>query len=188
MWCRRRLGTALKPERLLFRRGTGTRQLTGSLPIHTLRSVRRLPHSSASPEEWSFKNSAHSISSSRLPPPFQNTQPSLTSVWEMEIHFQSTTRAAGSLPVPDNLQLKNRGGWKLEVSGSSKSSLAAPLPTPHSSHFPPPLPRPPPGSHSVSRMIILLSIPISIRRNLSEMKYLLSMTNALLSCLWVLDL
>lgn len=77
---------------------------------HALGSVKKAASQLGFPRggELQELRSQHLLPSTSTP--FQHARPILTSVWKMEIVFQSTTQAACSPPFPDNLQLKNSSG------------------------------------------------------------------------------
>lgn len=75
-WCRRRLGASLKRERQLFRRGTGTSQLSGSFPIHTLSAPSEGSHTAQLPPRAELQELC-----SEHPPPDCHPLPEHTARW-----------------------------------------------------------------------------------------------------------
>lgn len=100
-WCRRRLGASLKARATAFpERNWDQPALRILSNSHALRSVRRLPHSPASPKSGASRTLLRA-SSSRLPPPSRTHGP-LELVTE---RWKSSSRQCHGLPATHHSQI-----------------------------------------------------------------------------------
>lgn len=135
-------------------RATAFPERNWDLPALRIPSNSHAPHSQKASSQLGFPRgvelqelcSQHLLLSTSTP--FQNAQPMLTSVWEMKIDFQATT--LGCLQSTASWQFASQKQRRLKDVGFRSLKVIFGSPLPYLSLLPllPPLPQPPPVSHS----------------------------------------